>query len=161
MIQEKMKQIFEVLRHVKDHDNVCLVVLKNTNDHALLFKAFNDDGDYIMNSSWLMKDTNVYYEKDLSLLDRSLMSVTINNDSTIELPISVNRTCQLIFDSDNRPAILTTINEKESRLDIVYVHLNPDALEKTVLTIIGRSLDGHSVQEEITIDLSWIPTSFI
>lgn len=161
MMNEKMKNVFEVLRHVKEHDKICLVVVKNTNDHALIFKAYNKDGNYTMTSSWLMKDENVYYEKDLSLLDRSLMSVTINDDSTIELPISVNRICQLVFDTDNRPAILTTIEDKQSRLDIVYVHLQADKLEQTELTILGRSLDGPSVQEKIIIDLSWIPSSFI
>lgn len=157
-----MKNVFEALRHVKDHDKICLVVLKNTNDHALLFKAYNKDGEYCMHSTWLMKDTNVlYYEKDLSLLDRSLMSVTINNDATIELPISVNRTCQLVFDEDNRPAILTSIQDKQSRLDIVFVQLDGENLEETELTIFGRTLEGHSVEEKIIIDLSWIPTSFI
>jgi hypothetical protein len=156
-MEQRISELRHVLPGLPHHENICLVILKNTNKHALIFRVF----DTRVESCWLMFRDDGYSESPTSLIDRSLMSITINNDFTLELPISVNQTCTLALDPHNRPMIMTKIDRKDARLDIVYVNIDNENMQETKVDVLGRSLDGQRVHETITVNLSWIPTSFI
>ena len=156
-MDHRLNELRHILPSLPFHENICLLILKNTNKHALIFRVFETR----VESSWLMYHNDQYHESPTSLLDRSLMSITINDDFSLELPISVNEKCTLALDPHNRPMIMTIIDHQQARLDVVYVNIDQENMQETRVDVLGRSMSGEKVKETITVNLSWIPTSFL
>lgn len=138
-------------------EHLCLVVLKNTNQHALLFRATINQG---MEPSWLMSRSDGYVEKEPTLLDRSMLGINVEADGNVTFPFDVGKRCSLVFADDGAPALLCEVNGSASRLDVLFVEFVDDRAY-TRVHLLGRALeDGDTTHEVMVVDLAWLPAGF-
>lgn len=157
-ITEKIKKVGPTLCKLQDSNQICLVILKNTNDHALVFRAKK----YGLEPTWLMYGPNGYEEQGTSLLDKTMMNLTVEDNGKLNFPFTLAKDCHLQFDSNSSPVVVSDVEGIPSRVDVVYVQVEPSNMEKTNLYLIGKSLEhGTSVYEIVEVDLSWVPITFL
>lgn len=148
----KVKRLGPTLQSLKE---VCLVVIKNTNNHALVFRSKPQ-----LEPSWLLEQSNgTYVEQPASVLDKSLIMLSVDENGKVTIPFASNHPdASLVVDSEGNPAIVTTLNDCAARLDIVYIQFG-DNKEKTDVILHGTSFEGQRVSEKMILDFSWIPQS--
>jgi hypothetical protein len=158
IVNEKIKKVGPTLCKLEDTHQICLVLLKNTNDHALIFRAKK----YGLEPTWLMYGPNGYEEQPTSLLDKTMMNLTVEDNGKLNFPFTITKDCYLQFDSKSCPVVVSDIEGIPSRVDVVYVEVEPSKMEQTNLYLVGKSMDhGKSVYEILKVDLSWVPVTFL
>ena len=146
----KLKRLGPTLQSLKQ---VCLVVLKNTNNHALIFRSLPQ-----LEPSWLMEQSSgVYVEQSASAFDKSVIMISVDENGKVVIPFATKE-ASLVVDSDSNPAILTKLQNMDARLDVVYLQFGDNKAE-TVVTLHGTSFEGIRVSENMILDFSWIPQS--
>lgn len=157
-LQSKVKSIGPYISKLPNSESVCLVILKNTNDHALIFRA----AKYGLEPSWLLADSEGYHEQNASLLDKTMMNMSVQDDGTLQFPFNLQKTCKLAFDSKSQPVLISEIEGICSTVDVVYVDIVPTNMQQTNLCILGKSLDsGKQLHEIVSVDLSWVPVTLL
>jgi len=157
-VQRKIRLVGPYISGLKNAESICLVILKSTNDHALIFRA----AKYGLEPSWLIANSKGFEEQQASLLDKTMMNMTVHEDGTLQFPFNLQKTCKLAFDSRSQPIVLSEIEGISSTVDVVYVDVVPTNMEQTNLCIVGKSLEsGKQLHEIMSVDLSWVPVTFL
>ena len=146
----KLKRLGPTLQSLKQ---ICLVVLKNTNNHAIIFRSLPE-----LEPSWLMEQSpGVYVEQPASTFDKSLIMISVDESGKVIIPFAT-KDASLVVDSEGNPAILTRLQNTDARLDVVYIQFGDNKAE-TLVTLYGTSFEGIRVSENMILDFSWIPQS--
>lgn len=159
--------------YLQQIDGLSLVMLKSSNDNALVFTtdgAGGTGGGYgaygttapSLAPSWLIAKNGQFVHQAASMMDKTLLNVTVDASGTVSMPFNIDKTVQLVLDASGRPALISELNRTPARLDVVYVALHAETLSTTQVTMYGRSLDtGAENVETLTVDLSWMPANLL
>jgi len=138
---------------VRDKKNLLFHVVKSTNNNAVLY--FYENG--VINARWIIIEGDKKpYVKDLDFAENLIMGATITPIENDTLIVSINADTEqkmkveLVMDSSGNPAIITSINNKPSRVVWAYATLTQDTIPLLKNLIIGGiTFDGKSVEQEL------------